>query len=467
MEIQFLGAAQTVTGSMHMLRLDDGFTILLDCGLYQGREEEFEDFNKTWPFNPEHIDVLILSHAHIDHCGRIPKLVKDGFRGRIICTDATRNLASIMLQDSGKIQEDDARFLSKKLKKNIQPLYTIEDAHRCMPYFVGIGYEQWHRVCKNVHLLFLDAGHILGAASVTIRLHQEDGSDQYFGFTGDIGRPHRPILRDPVPMPPVDWLICESTYGGKTHSSAPDNRDDLLKIILHTCVEKRGKLIIPAFSVGRTQEILYMLDKLEGEGLLPPVQMYVDSPLAINATDIYLLHPECYDEELSEYLRESGHPFAFENLRYTRSREESKQINESDEPCVIISASGMASAGRVKHHIFHNIENPSTTILIVGYCAEGTLGERLVKKPESVNIFGEEKQVNAEIMTISSMSAHADQPEMIEYLSSQEKDRLKKIFLVHGDMDRQVAFREALVNEGYDHVVIPAIGDVFKLNEDE
>ena len=439
----------------------------MDCGLYQGREEDFEGFNRDWPFNPEQIDVLILSHAHIDHCGRIPKLVKDGFRGRIICTEATRNLASIMLQDSAKIQEDDAEFMSKRLKKNIQPLYTIEDATRCMPYFVGTGYEQWHRVCRKVDVLFRDAGHILGAASVTLRIKQEDGSEQYFGFTGDIGRPNRPILRDPVPMPPVDWLICESTYGGKTHTSAPDSREELLDIIQKTCLEKKGKLIIPAFSVGRTQELLYMLDNLETEGRLPRVKVYVDSPLAINATDIYLLHPECYDDELKDYLAYSGHPFAFENLFYYRDRKDSKRINEIDEPCVIISASGMAQAGRVRHHIFHNIENPATTILIVGYCAPGTLGEQLVRKPEFVKIFGEEKRVNAEICSLSSLSAHADQPEMIEFLRSQEKERLKKIFLVHGDLERQVAFREALVQEGYDHVIIPALGDKFELNDDE
>jgi len=463
MELQFLGAARTVTGSMHMLTMPDGFTILLDCGLYQGHEDELEDFNATWPFDPEKIHVLILSHAHIDHCGRIPKLVKDGFRGRIICTDATRDLSAIMLQDSAKIQEDDAEYMSRKKHHLVKPLYTVDDARRCMPFFVGIGYEQWHRVKKNIHVLFRDSGHILGAASVTLKVMLEDGSEQYIGFTGDVGRPHRPILSDPVPMPPVDWLISESTYGGITHSDTPGNADELAKVIYTTCVENLGKLIIPAFSVGRTQEILYMLDQLQHAGRLPEIKVYLDSPLAVNATDIYMIHPECFDEEMNQYIRTARNPFSFSNVHFIRSVEESKALNTMDDPCIIISASGMAQAGRVKHHIFNNIEKTSTTILIVGYCAEGTLGAYLVKKPDRVKIFGQEKMVRANIEIISSLSAHADQPEMISYLGSQDKDKLKKIFLVHGELKRQTAFKAALEIEGYTDVVIPELGDIHQL----
>ena len=323
MKLKFCGAAGTVTGSSHLISLDDGFKILLDCGLYQGNESGYEDFNYNWAFDPKEIDVLILSHAHIDHCGRIPKLVADGFKGNIICTHATRNLAGIMLVDSAFIQEKDVKYINKRRERKelpaVKPLYTIEEAKKCSKNFVGIGYDHWFTINENVQVLLKDAGHILGSASVTIQIKQADNTVKTIGFSGDIGRPERPILRDPQQMPPLDYLICESTYGGQEHKSLPNDKEDLLQVIHKACVQKQGRLIIPAFSVGRTQEIVYMLDQLETEGLLPNnIPVFVDSPLAVDATEIFMMHPECYDFDLLEYMALDPNPFGFRKLKYVR-----------------------------------------------------------------------------------------------------------------------------------------------------
>lgn len=462
MKLQICGAAQTVTGSCHLLTLADNYKILLDCGLYQGHEDEFEDFNSKWLFKPEDIDVLILSHAHIDHCGRIPKLVKDGFKGKIYCTSATRDLAAIMLLDSAHIQESDAKYASKRSKKPQKPLYTQVDAKNCLKYFRCIEYDNWFSVNKNTKVLFSDAGHILGAASVALKIN-ENGIETMFGFSGDIGRYNRPILRDPKAMPVLDYLICESTYGGKTHEETPESDEHFLRIIKDTCVSKRGKLIIPAFSVGRTQELLFRLDKLYTAGRLENIPVYVDSPLAMNATEIFIIHPECFDEEIHEYMRTDENPFGWNNMNYVRDANQSKRLNASDEPCIIISASGMANAGRVKHHIFHQIDKSENTILIVGYCAVGTLGQKLVDKPETIKIFGEEKKVRATIEVMSSMSAHADQPELLQFISNQETTRLKKIFLVHGEPKRQEALKTTLLSKQFNAVEIPELGAIFEL----
>lgn len=457
-----------MTGSCHLISTNDGKKILLDCGLYQGNDPDFDDFNQEWAFNPEEIDVLVLSHAHIDHAGRIPKLVKDGFKGDIICTSATRDLAAIMLLDSGFIQERDNEYVNKKRKRKglpaVKPLYTSVEAQRAMNYFVGISYNRWFGIMDNVEVLFQDAGHILGSSNVTLRIEVDNGHKEYIGFTGDIGRPNRPILRDPKPMPNCDYLICESTYGGATHQGLPNDEQDLLRIVNTACVEKKGKLIIPAFSVGRTQEIVYMLDRLETAGKLPKVPVYVDSPLAVDATDIFIMHPECYDEELLQYMQNDPHPFGFRKLKYVRSVEQSKAINYRDEPCIIISASGMMQAGRIKHHLNNNIENPRNTILVVGFCAEGTLGRRIRDGAEEVRIFGEEKKVKAEVVVMDSFSAHGDQQEMLDFLSNQDKKKLKKIFLVHGEIDRQDKFKTAILEKGFNKVEIPVLDQVYNLD---
>lgn len=506
MKIKFCGAAGTVTGSSHLLTLDNGKKILLDCGLYQGSDKEFDDFNETWAFDPKEIDVVILSHAHIDHCGRIPKLVKDGFEGDVICTYATLNLAHIMLLDSAFIQEKDAEYANKRLEKRrkeketkrqrhhkhdkhhdydkhhehhyedeyddhekhekiIKPLYTVKDAEKCMQNFVGISYDRWYNVDKNVWLLFRDAGHILGSASVSLKIRKSDGEFLYFGFTGDIGRPMRPILKDPVPMPQMDYLICESTYGDKIHGSLKADENELLEIIKETCIENRGKLIIPAFSVGRTQEIVYLLNLLENEGKLPKIPIFVDSPLAVNATNVFIMHPECYDENILNLMLDDPDPFGFNGLKYIRKVEESKALNFLKGPAVIISASGMMQAGRIKHHLANNIENPNNTILIVGFNAQGTLGRRLKDGAKEVQIFGEPHKVKAKIRTMDSFSAHGDQKEMLDFLNNQDRNQLKKIFLVHGEEERQLVFKSKLEENGFRNIIIPALEEEFDLPE--
>jgi len=475
MDIKFCGAAGHVTGSCHLITLENGYKILLDCGLYQGRDKELSDFNSSWYFEPSEIDLMILSHAHIDHCGRIPKLVHDGFQGDILSTHATRSLCAIMLLDSAKIQERDAEYYNKrqlrkkkkrknkKSKKAIAfrtPLYTSDDVPPTMDLFVGVGYNRWYRVNENIEILFKDAGHILGSASVTIKIN-DGGKEIMFGFTGDIGRPDRPILRNPQQMPQVDYMLCESTYGDKDHAAKPAEEDRFLDIIKKTCIEKKGKLIIPAFSVGRTQEIVYMLDQMETAGLLPKIPVYVDSPLAVNATQVFGAHPECYDNKLNEYLLIDDNPFGFNRLTYVREVAISKSLNATDEPCIIISASGMMTAGRIRHHIFNNIDQEKNTLLIVGYCSPDTLGAILRRGTEKVKLFGEWKVVNMEIEIMDSFSAHADRGEMVEFLGNQKK--LKELYLVHGEPKKQKSFKKLLIKNGFKKVRIPRLGQEFKL----
>ena len=456
MNVKFCGGAQTVTGSCHLLELESGYRILLDCGLYQGSDDDFATFNEDWLFDPESLDCLILSHAHIDHSGRIPKLYKDGFKGSIHCTSATRDLCAIMLMDSAHIQEMDAKW------DDTEPLYTKADALECMDLFVGVAYNRWIRISDGVKVQFRDAGHILGSASVTLSI-MEDGKEVLFGFTGDIGRPNRPILRDPQPMPHVDYLLCESTYGGKEHQGVPQDMDELEHIIRETCVENKGKLLIPAFSVGRTQEILYVMDKLETEGKLPPVDVFLDSPLAINATDIFMIHPECYDQELMDFTKIDVDPFKFPNLHVTRSAEASKAIKDLDKPCVIISSSGMMQGGRIRHHLSNYIEDPTTTLLIVGFCAPRTLGAHLRTRPKTARIFGVEKKVNATIKIMDSFSAHADQSEILDFIGDMDRNKLKHLFLVHGEGQRQEDLQQALLNADFRRVSVPSYGESFEL----
>ncbi len=464
MKIKFCGAAGTVTGSSHLLTLDDGTTILFDCGLYQGAEPEYMQFNYKFLFDPAEIDIVLLSHAHIDHCGRLPKLIKDGFKGKIYSTSATKDLTAILLLDSAFIQERESNFTNRKRKEEDgedEPLYNSDDVKRTMELFRTVGYDKWFEIHKTVEVIFKDSGHILGSASVTLKIDR-DGNEFMFGFTADIGRPDRPILLDPVPMPACDYLICESTYGDTLHETNNDEEDHFLNLIHQTCVVQRGKLIIPAFSVGRTQEIVYKLDKLVNENKLPKIPVFVDSPLAVNATRIFELHPECFDDEILQYMVKDPDPFGFDKLKYTRSAEESKSINNI-KGCIVISASGMINAGRVKHHVFNGIENPDNTILIVGYCAENTPGGQLRNGAKTIKLFGEYKQVNARIERMESFSAHGDYKEMITYLKSQDKSKLKRIALVHGDKEALLAFQGHLKNEGYKNVDIAKLGEEVEL----
>lgn len=468
MKIKFCGAAQEVTGSSHLITLDSGFKILLDCGLYQGGDDDGQaeedkpivGFNEKWLFDPKEIDCLVLSHAHIDHTGRVPKLMRDGFRGRIYATHATRDLCAIMLLDSAKIQEADAAYHNRKFLKEGEeakkPLYTVEDVGQVMRRFASFSYEEWLHIHPDVRLMFRDAGHILGSASVTLEIREGERTIR-FGFTGDIGRPNRPILSDPMPMPELDYLICESTYGDREHESAPNELNRFRDIIRHTCQEKKGKVIIPAFSVGRTQEIVFMLDQLESRGELPYVPVYVDSPLSVNATEIFIKHPECFDADLHRYMAENENPFGFNRLFYIRKSAASKQLNSIKKPCIIISASGMMNAGRIQHHLANNIENWRNTILIVGYCSPNTPGGELRVGAKHLYLLGQNLQVLAEVQSMDSFSAHGDQREMLAFLENQ-KPSVKKIWLTHGTLDRQEKWRDCLLENGFADVAIPALG---------
>lgn len=471
MKVKFCGAAREVTGSSHLITLDSGFKILLDCGLYQGGGDDdgqapdgsanpVAHFNERWQFKPEEIDCLVVSHAHIDHTGRIPQLVAAGFRGKIYATHATRDLCALMLMDSAKIQEGDAERDNRHKKEgqpDQSPLYTQEDVGQALRQFAGYNYEQWFHINPDVRVMYRDAGHILGSASIVLEIN-EGGRTTRIGFTGDIGRPNRPILSDPLPMDPVDYLICESTYGDREHESGPNEVDHFVDIVHRTCVEKKGKLIIPAFSVGRTQEIVYMLDKLHHAGRLPHIPVYVDSPLAVNATQVFISHPECFDAEVHRYMTEDENPFGFNDLYYIRGSEGSKKINEMHKPCIVIAASGMMNAGRIRHHLLNNIENRRNTFLIVGYCSPNTPGGKLRAGAKSLYIMGQNKQVLAEIEMMDSFSAHGDRKEMLEVLRNQ-RDSCRKIWLVHGTLDRQEKWRDYLLENGFQSVGIPALGE--------
>jgi metallo-beta-lactamase family protein len=452
MRLEFHGAARTVTGSQHLIEVN-GMKILLDCGFYQGRRQDTYERNQNLSYNASEIDVLVLSHAHIDHSGNIPNLVKSGFRGDIICTYTTRDLCAVMLRDSAKIQGYDVEYLNKKRarqgKPALKPIYTIEDAVECMKYFVGIGYERPFRLAPGITLTFYDAGHILGSAMVALDIEDKDAKrDIRLVFSGDIGRPDRPILRDPTIIKEADVLIMESTYGNRDHEVAAVCNDDLRDIINRT-TKRGGKLIVPAFAVGRSQELVYRIHQLVESGeISKDLGVYVDSPLAINATNIYRLHPEAYDDDLVDFMLTDKHsdPFGFEMMRYTHSVAESKALNASHDPMVIISASGMAEAGRILHHLKNNVEDPRNTILIVGWQAPHTLGRRIVEKQPKVKIFGEEYHLNAEVAVINGFSAHADRKELLDWVHGFEK-RPKHTFIVHGDEDVSLEFAETLRKE--------------------
>ncbi len=469
MNLQFCGAARQVTGSSHLLTLASGFKILLDCGLFQGSYADDLIANTQFLFDPGEIDCVVLSHAHMDHAGRLPKLVRDGFKGKIHSTHATRSLCAIMLLDGAFIQEKDAEFYNRKNENKrddgeFKPriaLYTAQDVDKTMDLFLGYPYDQWHPICEGVKVMFTDAGHILGSAAVTLEI-EENGKKTILGFTADIGRPNRPILRDPHPMPLCEYLICESTYGDKKHESLPQELERFLEIIKRTCLEKKGKLIIPAFSIGRTQEIVFLLDQAKNANLLPPVKVYVDSPLAVNATVVYGSHPECFDNQLNKYLLTDKNPFGFNDLVYIRDVGQSKALNTSQEPCIIISSSGMMNAGRVKHHLFNNIEDKKNTFLIVGYCSPETPGGILRSGAQGLKVFGQYKQVKADVEIMDSFSAHGDREEMKDFIQNQ-KSSAKKIFLVHGEYDTQQAWRSYLEENGFDHIEIPAKGDIAEL----
>ncbi|MBP7809997.1 MAG: MBL fold metallo-hydrolase [Bacteroidia bacterium] len=467
MKVKFIGATESVTGSKHLIITESGKQILLDCGLYQGLGKETDVLNRSLDLEPSEIEAVILSHAHIDHSGNLPYLMKQGFNGKIYCTEATFDVCEILLMDSARIHENDIRFINKRrAKKNLEPikaLYTTKDAERCLKHFKPIPFNTDFKLNTEVSFRFSEVGHITGAAAINITA-KENNKITRLTFTGDVGRYTDMLLKAPQPFPQADYILCESTYGDRLHDSHEDSESKLLQIVLHTCIEKKGKLIIPAFSLGRTQEIVFSLDKLKNKGLLPDIKTYVDSPLSTSATDIVRKHVECFNKELRDYIKEDPDPFGFNHLKYIRESSESKALNDSSEPCIIISASGMADAGRIKHHLMHNISNEKNTVLMVGYCSPRTLGARLLSGEPVVHIYGEEYSVKAEVESIHSYSAHGDYSELIRFLSCQDKEQVKNIFLIHGEEESKISFQEKLLKEGYKAVTIPEKNSEFNLD---
>lgn len=464
MKLTFWGAARTVTGSAHLVEFEGG-RVLLDCGLFQGRRAEARERNRSFPIDPASVDVVLLSHAHIDHSGLLPAFHRGGFRGKVYATHATVDLCGAMLRDSAFIQEKDVEWVNKRERRRgrdlIEPLYVMEDAEAVLEHFEGVDYGVSFSPLPGLEVEYRDAGHILGSATMVLTL-REGARTVKLGFTGDVGRPDRPILRDPETMDDCDYLITESTYGGETHEPAERAKERLAEVVRRTAA-RGGKVIIPAFAVGRTQEIVHRLDQLENEGRLPAIPVFVDSPLAVNVTDIFKAHPECYDDTMKAYMEEDPQPFGFDRLVYIRDVAESKRLNGARLPMVIISASGMCEAGRILHHLRNNVEDSRNTIMMVGFCAEHTLGRRIIEGRPEIRIFGEPKALKAEVVVMNSYSAHADEPELLEFIGRLDRQRLRKIFLVHGDPDRQVKLVEALEGAGYDDVVMPERGDVHEL----
>lgn len=458
MKIAFHGAARTVTGSKHLLTLKNGKKILLDCGMFQGMGKDTDAMNRHFGFNPEQVDIMILSHAHIDHSGLIPKLVKEGFKGQIFCTPATKDLASILLEDSAEIQEDDVKYENKKRAMQgqpyLQPLYTLEDAKKAIGHLAPVEYGTWFNVAEGVQAQFLDAGHIIGSATVHLKI-TEDGKTKTLTFSGDVGRYRDVILKSPQDFPQADYIILESTYGNSLHDQHTTTPDQLLQWIEKACLQKKGKLIVPAFSVGRTQELLYALNQLELENRLPDVDYFVDSPLSVDATEVVKKYPDLFNKKIQKILQQDNDPFGFKGLKYIKTVEQSKLLNFHTQPCVIISASGMADAGRVKHHISNNIENSRNTILLTGYCEPRSIGGKLMAGDKEIKIFGVPHEVHAEVGSIRSMSAHGDYEDLSQWLACQQIKQVSKLFLVHGEYDVQQDFKTRLLRKGFAEVEIP------------
>jgi len=463
-KLTFFGAVRTVTGSLHLI--DTGSSrIILDCGLYQGRRRESRQRNENPPIPPALPQALILSHAHIDHCGNIPTFVKLGYKGPIHATFATRDLCTAMLRDSAHIQEKDAEYLNKKLARRgeepITPLYRMEDAERSLKLFRGYNYRQPFYPTPDICITFYDAGHVLGSALTCIEV--DNGKKPLrIGYIVDLGRRNLPILRDPEIIQGLDYMIIESTYGNRTHTPIEQARDELRDVVRRT-VERGGKIIIPAFALERTQELVYCLHELWEAGEIPEIPIFVDSPLAVNVTEIFRMHPECFDEETNRYLLQNEDPFGFGRLQYIRDVEDSKALNYDTRPMIIISASGMCESGRILHHLKNNIENSKNTILIVGFMAQNTLGKRLVDRVGRVKIFGEEYRLKAEVVVMNSFSAHADKEDLLNYVKKSASARLKGIFIVHGDEDQSLALREHLHDAGFENAYVPQPGDVAEL----
>lgn len=480
MKLQFLGAAQEVTGSKHLLTVGRK-KILLDCGLYQGKGMETDHANRELGFEPSDIDYIVLTHAHIDHCGLIPYLYRRGFHGTVVCTPATKDLCAIMLLDTAYIQAQDIKWYNKKQRQHHLPLtdalYTAQQAQRCMRLFKTVEYDRDYFLCEGVMLRFTNSGHMLGSAIASFTI-TEFGEVKRLAYTGDIGRPHSYILNPPHPFPQCDYLICESTYGDRLHDETEVTENELLEIVRDTCVNKQGKLIIPSFSVGRTQEIVYVLNTLYNAGFLPQVDVYVDSPLSVNATEIFRQYIDLLNADVQRALKHDDDPFGFNTLHYITDIRDSKRLNTDKKPAIIISASGMLEAGRVKHHVANHIEDPKCTVLMVGYCTPTSLGARLLNlvglgdSPRAfikdnplklISIFGEERKVRADIRKIEGFSGHGDYKEMIDYLCTQDVTKIKHTFVVHGEKQAAENYKDHLYEAGFRGITIPQKGDEIEL----
>ncbi len=463
MKLQFIGAVRTVTGSAHLLQVN-GEGVLLDCGLFQGRRAESRVRNEHLAFDPAGIRAMLLSHAHIDHSGNIPTLVREGFAGSIYSTAATRDLCSAMLRDSAYIQEQDAAYLNRKRKRSgeppVTPLYTTADALNSLDSFVSMSYGRTFDVASGVRATFLDAGHMLGSAITVLDL-EENGKRLRLCYSGDLGARGRPIVRDPALAHDIDVLIIESTYGNRLHEP-PSEADTRLEEIVNETWQRGGKVVVPAFAVGRTQTLVYRLHQLMLRGSIPELPIFVDSPLAINVTEVFRLHPECYDKETAGFLADTGDPFGFERLRYVRSVEESKQLNYLEGPAVIISASGMAEAGRILHHLKNNIPDPRNTVLLVGFQAEHTLGRKLLDRLPVVPILGEQVPLRAQVETIRGYSAHADREGLLNWVQAVRGERLRQVYVVHGEPEESQALAEGIRELGL-KVLVPEPGETVKL----
>lgn len=490
MKIQFLGAAREVTGSKHLITTDSGHTILLDCGMYQGKGMETDADNRDLGFDPKEIDCIVLSHAHIDHSGLIPYVVKLGFKGDIYCTPATRDLCALMLADTAFIQEQDVRTYNKKIDHQhphkekgktykIEPLYNQQDVNRAMKHFVTYSYDRRFRLFDDVLLTFTNSGHMLGGAICSLEIYESCQPSEINGqnssevskrwkritYTGDIGRPHSHILPPPQLFPQCDYLICESTYGDRIHDEELVTEEQLLGIVEDTCIYRKGQLLIPSFSVGRTQEIVYVLNQLYNDGRLPHLPVYVDSPMSTNATQIFRMYPDELSEEVRDTMQFDPDPFGFNTLRYITDIRESKALNHKEDPCIIISASGMLEAGRIKHHVANHISDPRCTILIVGYCSPTTLGAR-IQEPglQWISIFGLDRRIKAQITKLEGFSGHGDYREMIDYLTrSLQTDRVERVFVVHGEAEAAETYKGHLHDAGFHNVEVPEKGEIVTL----
>jgi len=455
MHIEFDGAAQTVTGSMHYIEVGDK-RILLDCGLYQGHRDEAFQRNKSFPFNPKDIDAIVLSHAHIDHSGNLPGIVKQGFRGTIFCTPATRDLCNIMLADSAFLQQKDIEFLEKKKKTHLEPLYSADDVREVLSLMRTIPYHRQFEVVKGIQCTYYDAGHILGAAMLSLVL-TEGSKSVTLAFTGDLGRKHRPLLRDPEHLKEAEIVISESTYGDIIHEDPAESVKLLADAVVKT--QKRGgKIIIPAFSVGRTQDLLYILHGLVADKKIPVLPIFVDSPLSVNATSIYKQHHDCFEDDIQNCILNDEDKLGFNDATYITSVDDSKRLNGIHDPCIIISASGMCEGGRILHHLANNVGDERNTVMIVGYQAQDTLGSRLVQHARFIRVYGEEYDVKCEVVQLHGMSAHGDQNDLLEFIKALDVKKLQNIYLVHGELDKQTVYKEALKKNGYKNVEIPQRG---------